>query len=40
MAFYTRFMPGAAARQPARSEAVEQAANWQPPQSFFSPHFD
>jgi flagellar protein FlaJ len=37
MAFYTRFMPGAAARRPARSEAVEQAANWQPPQSFFSP---
>jgi len=36
MAFITRFMPGAAAK-PTRSEAVEEAANWQRPTSLFRP---
>lgn len=36
MAFYTRFMPGAT-KKVVRSEAVEDAANWQRPTSLFQP---
>jgi flagellar protein FlaJ len=35
MAIFTRFMPGA--KPEARSEAIEDAANWQRPTSFFKP---
>src|SRR5437016_2524007 len=35
MAILTRFRPGGSA--PARSEAIEDAANWQRPTSFFKP---
>lgn len=35
MAILTRFMPGS--RKPARSEAIEVAANWQRPTSLFRP---
>ncbi|MGH7621770.1 MAG: hypothetical protein ACREMU_05480 [Gemmatimonadaceae bacterium] len=36
MAFYTKFMPGAT-KKVVRSEAVEDAANWQRPTSLFKP---
>jgi flagellar protein FlaJ len=35
MAILTKFRPGV--KQPARSEAVEEAANWQRPTSLFMP---
>ena len=37
MAFLPRFMPGSAAKKAPRSEAVEDAANWQRPTSLFRP---
>ncbi|HZP56757.1 MAG TPA: hypothetical protein VFC53_04290 [Dehalococcoidia bacterium] len=37
MAFFTRFMPGMLAKSPPRSQAVEDAANWQRPTSLFRP---
>lgn len=37
MAFFTRFMPGAAGKAPARSQVIEDAANWQRSTSLFRP---